>query len=74
MFRIAIISFLAFFILSTATSQEKFVVSGNIKDASTGEDLIGATIIVDGMTSTGTVSNSYDFYSEWIFTKWNYQG
>jgi hypothetical protein len=46
-----------------AVAQEKFVISGNIIDASTGEDLIGATVVIDGMSNTGTISNSYGFFS-----------
>jgi hypothetical protein len=37
-------------------------VSGHIKNASTGEDLIGATVFVKE-TSAGTVTNVYGFYS-----------
>jgi hypothetical protein len=37
-------------------------VSGNIRDAANGEDLIGAEIILAG-TRTGTVSNAYGYYS-----------
>ncbi len=36
--------------------------SGYIKDASTGEDLIGASVYIDDLKS-GTVSNMYGFYS-----------
>ena len=63
MFRIAIIFFLSFFVLSVTVAQEKFVISGTIKDVATGEDLIGATVVVDGMRNTGTISNSYGFFS-----------
>ncbi|WP_217447524.1 TonB-dependent receptor [Maribellus comscasis] len=37
--------------------------SGNIKDAASGEDLIGATIVVKNLQNTGTTSNAYGFYS-----------
>ncbi len=43
-------------------SAQKFTISGKITDATTGEDLIGTTIYVDG-TTTGTVTNTYGFYS-----------
>lgn len=43
--------------------QEKITVSGYIKDAFTGESLIGATIQVEGVTGLGAVSNAYGFYS-----------
>jgi hypothetical protein len=41
---------------------QKNTVHGYIKDKSNGEALIGATVYIKG-TSTGTVSNSYGFYS-----------
>ncbi len=44
------------------TEKQKFTISGQIRDAETGEDLIGATIRIEGQT-IGTVSNVYGFYS-----------
>ena len=38
-------------------------VSGYIRDAKTGEDLIGATISVRELSSKGSASNTYGFYS-----------
>ena len=43
--------------------QQKFVLSGHITDAGTGEDLPGATVLVDGLANLGTATNSYGFYS-----------
>jgi hypothetical protein len=43
-----------------ASAQKKFTVSGNVKDAATGEILIGATITLN---KTSTSSNNYGFYS-----------
>ena len=43
-------------------AQNKYTLSGYIKDAENGETLIGATVAVKG-TSTGTASNVYGFYS-----------
>ncbi|MEI6508538.1 MAG: TonB-dependent receptor [Bacteroidota bacterium] len=40
----------------------KHTLSGNIKDAKTGEDLIGASIYVEEL-KTGTITNTYGFYS-----------
>ena len=55
---------IAFIIISTNVfSQEKFTLSGNIKDASNGEDLIGVTIFVKELPGVGTVTNVYGFYS-----------
>jgi hypothetical protein len=43
-------------------SQEKFTISGYLKDKADGEALIGATIYVSELKS-GTVANVYGFYS-----------
>ncbi|MCS7027626.1 MAG: TonB-dependent receptor [Bacteroidia bacterium] len=43
-------------------AQEKFTVSGKIKDASTGEVLIGVTVM-DKNSQEGLTSNEYGFYS-----------
>ena len=54
-------------LLSVASfGQKKYTISGTIKDESTGEQLIGATIRIKELPQSGTVSNSYGFYS--IFT------
>jgi len=52
------------FVLLIATIQlnAQIVISGKITDTKTGEDLIGATVMVKG-TGIGTVTNSYGFYS-----------
>lgn len=61
------INFLLFcfllFIRINVTSQEKAVLSGNIRDSKTGEDLTGASVIIENLPHTGTVSNSYGYYS-----------
>ena len=44
-------------------AQQKFVLSGHIRDVATGEDLPGATVLVDGVANFGTATNSYGFYS-----------
>jgi hypothetical protein len=46
---------------STATAQD-FTLSGYLQDAETGEDLLYATVFVEG-TSQGSVTNLYGFYS-----------
>lgn len=48
-------------ILSTAEAQ-RFSVSGYLKDATSGEALIGANVMADS-TATGTTANHYGFYS-----------
>ena len=52
------------FVLLTATvlGQKKYTVSGHVTDAATGEEQIGATIYISEL-KTGTVTNSYGFYS-----------
>jgi hypothetical protein len=44
-------------------AQSKFTVSGLVKDASTGETLIGASIKLQQSQINGTLTNSYGFYS-----------
>jgi outer membrane receptor protein involved in Fe transport len=46
----------------TASAQNKYTISGYIKDSLNGETLIGATIVVQGQTK-GISSNLYGFYS-----------
>ncbi len=41
----------------------KFTISGYVKEANTGEALIGATVSVNEMTNTGAATNAYGFYS-----------
>lgn len=51
-----------FLLISFSFSQEKFTVSGYVKDGSSGEELIGATVQIKG-TTTGAITNIYGFYS-----------
>ena len=44
-------------------AQQKFVLSGFIADAATGEALPGATVIIENAANLGTATNSYGFYS-----------
>ncbi|NQZ75258.1 MAG: carboxypeptidase-like regulatory domain-containing protein [Ekhidna sp.] len=43
-------------------AQEKYTISGYIKDAANGEALIGATVLITEL-STGNITNVYGFYS-----------
>ena len=43
-------------------AQEKYTISGHVVDASTGEELIGATIFINELSSGGA-TNVYGFYS-----------
>lgn len=51
----------------TLQGQQKFVLSGHIRDAATGEDLPGASVIVDSQANLGTTTNAYGFYSITLF-------
>lgn len=46
-----------------AQNEAKFIVSGTIRDAATGETLIGATVQLSERPQSGAVSNEYGFYS-----------
>jgi len=48
--------------LGSFSQNVKFTISGRIKDESTGEDLTGAMIYINEI-KTGTVTNTYGFYS-----------
>lgn len=53
-----------FSLLSHVFAQQRFTVSGTIRDAETGETLIGATVRIEGASqSASTSSNAYGFYS-----------
>jgi hypothetical protein len=51
------------FIALSAFGQKKYTISGTLKDATTGETLIGATVRIKELTGIGTSANSYGFYS-----------
>jgi len=46
-----------------AFAQKRVTISGSIKDAATGEVLIGASIRINKLVNSGAVSNGYGFYS-----------
>lgn len=51
------------FILKGPTPKQKFQLNGYIKDAATGEALIGATLMVNQANPLGASTNLYGFYS-----------
>ena len=53
---------LLLFIFSTAVAAQNITLSGHLKDASSGEALIGATVYVEELKQ-GTATNSYGFYN-----------
>ncbi|MFY0602059.1 MAG: TonB-dependent receptor [Cyclobacteriaceae bacterium] len=57
-----LITCLAILIGFQTFSQEQYTLSGYVKDASNGETLIGATVLIKEL-STGNVTNFYGFYS-----------
>lgn len=60
--KILALLFIVFAFAQWANAQQKFSVSGTIKDAANGEELIGATVLVEN-TTTGIATNVYGFYS-----------
>jgi CarboxypepD_reg-like domain/TonB-dependent Receptor Plug Domain len=57
------ILFFAFGTTAFAQSTKPFTVSGTVKDASTGETLIGASVQLTSTKTVSTLSNSYGFFS-----------
>lgn len=57
------LAFVFLFFAFSAAAQEKYVLSGYVKDAATGETLIGAAVAVADSAGLGTVTNAYGFYS-----------
>ncbi|MEL6537500.1 MAG: TonB-dependent receptor, partial [Bacteroidota bacterium] len=58
-----LLSMLCVITFSPAWAQEKVTLSGTIKDGTTGEDLIGAAVVIPSMPGTGAITNVYGFYS-----------
>lgn len=56
------IGFVSLMLFSVLSHAQKFTVSGYLKDAETGESLIGATIL-HAKTSSGSSANTHGFYS-----------
>ena len=54
--------FITLFSVVSLYAQEKFTLSGNLKDKADGEAMIGATVYVNELKS-GTAANVYGFYS-----------
>jgi hypothetical protein len=51
------------FIIDQASAQVKYTMSGYIRDAQSGEQLIGTTVRVESALNLSTVSNEYGFFS-----------
>ncbi len=59
---------IAFFLLLSVSvfaqnKADRFTISGTVKDAKTGEELIGATIYVKDTAGIGAITNAYGFFS-----------
>ncbi len=44
-------------------AQNKFTVSGKVKDSKSGEELIGAVVMIEELKTTAVATNAYGFYS-----------
>ncbi len=54
--------FIIIAISSMASAQERYTISGHIRDAATGEELVGARYFIVEL-KTGNMANNYGFYS-----------
>ncbi len=54
--------FITIAFLEQTNAQESYTLNGYIRDQSTGEELIGATVYINEL-KTGMISNAYGFYS-----------
>lgn len=61
--KLRLLLFLMLVIVGANHAQNEYTISGTVKDASSGEDLIGASVIVKEQPSLGVVTNVYGFYS-----------
>jgi hypothetical protein len=59
----SLLTFLLLFSAFAVSAQKKFTISGVLKDESTGETLIGASVRIKELSSVGTAANTYGFYS-----------
>jgi len=59
------LSLIAFLLILTISSfgQKQYTINGTVKDAATGETLIGASIRIKELPQAGTSTNAYGFYS-----------
>jgi len=63
MFKLIILFAGIFLFVTPLPAIAQYVLSGTISDESTGENLPAATVVVMEIPGTGTISNSYGFYS-----------
>ncbi|MDN3585180.1 TonB-dependent receptor [Pedobacter aquatilis] len=61
--KFCLLFFLSILISQFAFAQKKFNLSGTIRDAASGETLIGATVKLTGKTAVGTLTNDYGYFA-----------
>ncbi|TSJ43958.1 TonB-dependent receptor [Mucilaginibacter corticis] len=54
---------LSVILMPEVRAQKQYTINGTIKDAATGETLIGATVRLQELQQTGAATNAYGFYS-----------
>ncbi len=62
-YRFGILFFLSHLFHSSLFAQNKFTISGSVRDKKSGESMIGASIKVAELPNVGTATNAYGFYS-----------
>jgi hypothetical protein len=60
---ISLIALLCLDLAGSARGEEKFTLSGTVKNAENGEALIGASIVVKELRNVGALTNAYGFFS-----------
>ncbi len=60
---LVILTIFIFFYNASAQIASNYTINGTVRDAKTGETLIGANIICVSAKNTGTLSNAYGFYA-----------
>ena len=58
-----LLTFVSILLMFSCFAQSKYTISGSMRDAKTGEELIGAIISVKELANTGAATNAYGFYS-----------
>jgi len=61
--RVVFLLIISLMLYTYSYAQVKCTISGIVKDAQTGESLIGATAVTAQLKGDGVVTNDYGFYS-----------
>jgi hypothetical protein len=62
-YRLSFLFFFVQFFQLTLLAQNKFTISGSVRDKKSGESMIGASIKIAELPNVGTATNAYGFYS-----------